>query len=90
MILTFEIIEKGRSCYGGWNKKQLSVIGVNWPPQKGWKYGVVGNNYSKKKINLFLKLKKTKEQIDNDKIRFEAKIEEEFSKQNEDYIRNIT
>lgn len=36
IILSREMIHAGKSCAGGWNKKQLAVLGVDWPPEKGW------------------------------------------------------
>jgi len=36
MKLTKQQILDGRSLSGGWTKKQLSILGIEWPPQKGW------------------------------------------------------
>jgi hypothetical protein len=94
MILTFDIIESGMSDYGGWNKKQLACIGVSWPPPSGWKWSVIGKNIKKRKIEAFLRFRKTKEEIDRDRLSFEDRIESaieaEFLKQNENYYRNAT
>ena len=32
-----ETIEQGCSDNGGWNKPQLALIGVSWPPVQGWR-----------------------------------------------------
>lgn len=42
MIVTAELIEQGKSCRGGWTKAQLAILGVKWPPPKGWKARVIG------------------------------------------------
>ena len=28
--------------HGGWNKDQLALLGVNWPPEKGWLGRLIG------------------------------------------------
>ena len=32
-----ETIEQGCSENGGWNKPQLALIGIAWPPYQGWR-----------------------------------------------------
>ncbi len=32
-----ETIEQGCSENGGWNKPQLALLGVSWPPVPGWR-----------------------------------------------------
>jgi len=35
--LTYEIIHSAGSCDGhGFNAKQLKLLGLDWPPRKGW------------------------------------------------------
>jgi len=36
-LVTLDIIERAKSEKGGYTKKQLEIIGVEWPPHKGWK-----------------------------------------------------
>ena len=36
MIITREYIFKHITKRGAWTKVQLSAIGIEWPPQKGW------------------------------------------------------
>lgn len=36
MKLTRELINKGESSNGGWSKKQLALLGIDWPPEPGW------------------------------------------------------
>ena len=30
------MIFAGRSARGGWSRAQLTMLGVEWPPMKGW------------------------------------------------------
>jgi hypothetical protein len=60
MIITHELINNGkRSGNGAWTKQQLALIGVQWPPQKGWKQKVIGNKISDADAARFLALKNT-------------------------------
>ena len=36
MIVTREWIHGHKTRRGAWNKKQLAVFGVKWPPVQGW------------------------------------------------------
>lgn len=58
MILTEELIEKGISPKGGFNKKQLSILGIDWPPQKGWKSALVGQTITEEQYNHFIAARK--------------------------------
>ncbi len=42
MTLTFEMIHSVKSGSGGWNKTQLALLGVDWPPPKGWIEKLIG------------------------------------------------
>ena len=56
LIFTKDMIEKGMSSRGGFNKKQLATIGVEWPPQKGWKHHLIGKTITKDQYEKFLYL----------------------------------
>jgi len=43
MIITNELIEQLKTAAGGWTKESLALMGVDWPPQKGWKERIIGN-----------------------------------------------
>ena len=43
MIITNELIESLKTRNGGWTKRSLAVLGINWPPTKGWKNRIIGN-----------------------------------------------
>lgn len=56
MILTHEILENSRSPRGGWNRKQLELLGVAWPPVKGWKRKLIGTDMDDAKFAELMKL----------------------------------
>lgn len=56
VILTQEIILAARTPNGGYTKKQLAAIGVDWPPQKGWAKAVVGKQITRQQFEIFSRL----------------------------------
>lgn len=60
LILTKEMIERGISSRGGYNKQQLATIGVDWPPVKGWKMELIGTTVTKEQYEEFIRLANTK------------------------------
>jgi hypothetical protein len=42
MKLTSSLIHAGSTEAGGFTKAQLAVLGIDWPPNKGWLKGLVG------------------------------------------------
>jgi hypothetical protein len=56
-IITNKLIEQGKSDRGGWNKKQLAILGIKWPPKQGWKWEIIGNIISEAGIMEFLSLR---------------------------------
>lgn len=40
--VTEEWITRYASDKGGWTRQQLKLLGVDWPPIRGWKYRCVG------------------------------------------------
>lgn len=54
MVITKEIIDQGKSKNGGWTKKQLSILGVSWPPEKGWQNKIIGKEIDKDTLDQFL------------------------------------
>lgn len=56
MILTHEILENSRSPRGGWNRKQLEILGVAWPPLKGWKRKLIGTDLEAEKFDKLMAL----------------------------------
>lgn len=55
--LTEEDVLMAMSSNGGWSAAQLKLVGVEWPPEKGWKSRVVGVEFDLSAIELFIELK---------------------------------
>jgi hypothetical protein len=46
---------------GGWTKAQLNVLGIDWPPYKGWKDDVINKNIYLNEDELDLLNKQSKQ-----------------------------
>ena len=61
VTITNEFIESGRTPTAGqtsaWNYRQLRLLGVTLPPQKGWKWEIIGTKISKEAAAAFLALR---------------------------------
>ena len=64
VIVTKDILEKGKSLKGAWNLAQLKVLLPKWEfernyawPAKGWKSRLIGSKVSQQQIDEFLRLK---------------------------------
>lgn len=42
MRITNEWLIANRTKAGGYTKRQLALLGVEWPPRTGWKRAVIG------------------------------------------------
>jgi hypothetical protein len=49
-------IKAYQSGRGGWNKKQLACIGVDWPPKTGWILAAAGGEITEQKKTEFEQL----------------------------------
>jgi len=56
MIFTKELLEKGKSSNGGWNKEQVNLLGEDMKI-KGWAYRMVGKEVPDSIVAEFLRLK---------------------------------
>jgi hypothetical protein len=54
VTITDDLIEGGKSAVGGYSKAQLALLGVTWPPLRGWKKGIVGKQITKDAATRFL------------------------------------
>ena len=45
-VLAYEYIHQHKTLNGGWTKRQLEAIGLDWPPQNGWIGTVCGKAIS--------------------------------------------
>lgn len=39
--------------HGSWNAPQLALLGIKWPPKKGWKYQVIGLRLTPTEVTRF-------------------------------------
>jgi len=42
ITVTKAFIEEFKTKNGAWTKRQLELVGVRWPPKKGWQRKVIG------------------------------------------------
>jgi hypothetical protein len=59
VILTEEFLESNRSDRGGWNNSQCALLGVGWPPIRGWKKYVIGYDFPEETLRLFVEYGKS-------------------------------
>lgn len=52
-IMTDEMLEGAKTASGAWTSAQLKLIGVEWPPRKGWRQWVIGKDYPEETIDRF-------------------------------------
>jgi tRNA A22 N-methylase len=65
MILTEQILIKGKSSNGGWSMAQLSYLGIEIL-KKGWMQTIIGCDFPEENIRMFLELKD--QHLPNEKI----------------------
>lgn len=56
-IVSREFIMSGQSAAGGWNRKQMQLLGIVWPPRSGWIDAVVGTQISNTDAATFAALR---------------------------------
>lgn len=61
MKITESLIEAGKSIRGGWNRKQVELLGAEWPPKENWQRKVIGREITPEDAELFLDLRGTTE-----------------------------
>jgi len=54
--ITEEFLVSGLSMRGGYSRRQLELLGVSWPPQKGWKLTVMDRAISDEVAEEFVAL----------------------------------
>lgn len=64
MKITEKFIRQGASHNGtsGWNKRQLELLNISWPPVSGWIQALIGQEISEDKALLFIELKGKKKE----------------------------
>lgn len=56
MKITSELLTAGSRSAGAYTKKQLALLGIDWPPTKGWKASVLGQEISDEAGEEFVRL----------------------------------
>lgn len=59
--LTSAHLEAAKSDAGGWTRKQLALLGVDWPYPKGWVKRVVGLRFAGSVVAELIRIRKTKQ-----------------------------
>ncbi|MDC0637477.1 hypothetical protein OAP25_02130 [Flavobacteriaceae bacterium] len=57
MKLTKQFLLDNRTKSGAWTREQLRIIGVNWPPVKGWQSLVAGKELTGAEVAEFIRAK---------------------------------
>jgi hypothetical protein len=57
MVITQQFIEQCQSFKGGWSKRQLNLLGIEWPPAPGWRKFLTGKEIPPDVANQILLLK---------------------------------
>ena len=53
MKVTNDWLLQWQTPNGGYNKKQLTLLGVPWPPKRGWKHDVLDREISEDSARAF-------------------------------------
>ncbi len=59
-LVTEDWIVSNKTSKGGWNKKQINALGLDWPPRAGWMKLLDGTMISEEKKEIFLQAKTNK------------------------------
>ena len=62
MLLTRDFLKSNCTSKGGYTKYQLELIGVSWPPAKGWPKQVIGKEISEETAQKFVAAKDKEKQ----------------------------
>ena len=57
--ITLDTFQAAKSAKGGWTKKQVELLGVQWPPRKGWLRGMIGDKFPRSTLEKFVAMRKT-------------------------------
>lgn len=56
MKITRDFIIQNKSVTGGWNNAQLSALGLEWPPKRGWFDRIIAGDFTQHQIDEFVRL----------------------------------
>lgn len=60
MILTHSVLHSAGTRGIGFNRHQLAILGVSWPPTKGWLSNLIGTEIDDAKWEVVMALKDRK------------------------------
>ena len=53
MLITKQYLDEHKTSKGGYTRAQLHAIEVDWPPVKGWKKEVIGQQLTAEQAEAF-------------------------------------
>lgn len=56
MIITMEFLMAGATQRGAHKRRQVELLGEEWPPTKGWKKKIIGKEISDEVAEEFIRL----------------------------------
>lgn len=56
MEITDDFLAAGASSQGGFSRQQVELLGITWPPQRGWKKTIIGNSIPDEIAEEFISL----------------------------------
>lgn len=68
MILTRTILHSAGTVGVGFNRAQLSLLGVSWPPQKGWLSRLVGTEVPEETWQTVLRLRGVRRRVERQRV----------------------
>jgi len=68
MIITKDYLNKHKTNKGAYTRKQFQILGIGWPPGKGWERQIIGKELTIEEAELFEKAKNIK--VENRRKKF--------------------
>ncbi len=56
-IVDRAFLQAHKAGTGSWTRKQLEILGVAWPPVKGWTHQTYGKKLTKAQVEAFIAAK---------------------------------
>lgn len=55
ITLTWDMIQDASTLNGAWTLAQLQILGIKWPPKKGWLKNLIGKQVTHEQWERFVK-----------------------------------
>lgn len=71
MKVSKKLLMNHRTERGAWTRAQFKVLGLPWPPTKGWQQRIIGKELTKEELDEFIRCKgvrSSKDKTDIQKI----------------------